>query len=260
MISKKKKKNTARIDGVACHYPPLKCTVFESYSRIFHPIQCLSPRKVLHTLRKVTGLPCYLHSLLSGHSFVVALLPMAPLLSLKPPSPPAPPGPSPGATPVLSGLSPGTSHGPYSPGASYLSPSCSLEGESLPLQLPSSLRLDGCCSPLAYGVPRLALGLSAPAPSHLTTCDHFPQSHSFTIRSFSLFLWEWLLHPGASRLAASCPPYPCPLGSYTQECAVAPAPSPELWSVSLLRDAFPPRALPHHLLERLLLFTWGWGI
>ena len=128
--------------------PPLKCTVFEFYGCIFHSLQFLSPREVLHTLWKVTGLSCYFYSLLLGHSFVVALLPMAPLLSLKPPPPPAPPGPSPGAPPVLSGLSPGTSHHPYSPGASYLSPSCSLERESLPLQLPSSLQLTGSCSPL----------------------------------------------------------------------------------------------------------------
>ena len=73
--------------GVACHYPPLKCTVLEFYGRIFHPLQFLSPIEVLHTLQRVTGLPCYFHSLLSGHSFVVALLPMAPLLSLKPPLP-----------------------------------------------------------------------------------------------------------------------------------------------------------------------------
>ena len=158
--------------GVACHCPPLKCTVCEFYGRIFHPLQFLSPGGVLHTLQKVIGLPCYFHTPLLGHSFVVALLPMAPLLSPKPPPPPAPPGPSPGATPVLSGLSLGTSHHLYSPEAPYLSSSCSLEGESLLLQLSSSLQLDGCCSPLAYGVPRIALRLSAPAPSHLTTCDH----------------------------------------------------------------------------------------
>ena len=73
--------------GVTCHYPPWRCTVFESYSRIFHPLQFLSPREVLHTPHKVTGLPCYFYSLLSGHSFIVALQPMTPLLSLKPPAP-----------------------------------------------------------------------------------------------------------------------------------------------------------------------------
>ena len=188
--------------GVACHCPPLKCTVFEFYGRIFHPVQFLSPRGVLHTLQKVTGRPCYFHSPLSGHSFVVALLPMAPLLSPKPPAQPAPPGPSPGATPVLSGLSPGTSDRPYSPGAPYLSPSCLLEGESLPLLLPSSLQLDGCCSPFAYGVPRLALALSAPAPSHLTTCDHLhgpilsptvPSPCFFGNRFFTLGHYAWRL-------------------------------------------------------------------
>ena len=126
--------------------------------------------------------------------------------------------------------------------------------------MPSPLQLDGYCSSVAYGVPRLALGLSAPTPSHLTTCDHSPWSHSFTLRAFSLFLWESLLHPGASCLAASCPPFLGPLGPYTQESAVALAPPPQLWSVSLLRDASPPGALPHYLLECLLLFTWGWGI
>ena len=94
--------------GVACHFSPLNCTFFESYGRIFHSLQFLSPGEVLHTQRKVTGLRCYFHSLLSGHSFVMALLPMATLLSLKPSPPPAPPGPSPGAPPVLSGLSLGT--------------------------------------------------------------------------------------------------------------------------------------------------------
>ena len=188
--------------GVACHCPPLKCTVFEFYGHIFHPLQFLSPTGVLHTLQKVTGLPCYFHSPLWSNSFVMAFLPSAPLLSLKPPPPPAPPGPSPGATPVLSGLSLGKSHRPYSPGAPYLSPSCSLEGESLSLQLPSFLQLHGHCSPFAYGVPRLALGLSVPAPSHLTTCNHphgrilsptVPSPCFFGNRFFTLGHYAWRL-------------------------------------------------------------------
>ena len=45
---------------------------FEFYSRIFHPLQFLSPRQVLHTPQETTGLPRCFHSPLSGHSFVVA--------------------------------------------------------------------------------------------------------------------------------------------------------------------------------------------
>ena len=70
-------------------------------------------------------------------------------------------------------------------------------------------------SPTAYGVPRLALGLSAPAPSHLTTCDPSPRSLSSTHSAFSLLLWESPLHPGALCLAAFCPSYLCPLGAPT---------------------------------------------
>ena len=70
-------------------------------------------------------------------------------------------------------------------------------------------------SPTAYGVPRLALGLSAPAPSHLTICDPSPRLHSTTHHAFSLLLWESPLHPKALRLAAFCPPYLCPSGAPT---------------------------------------------
>ena len=37
-----------------------------------------------------------------------------------------------------------------------------------------------------------------------------PRSHSTTHCAFSLILWESPLHPGASCLAAFCPPYLCP--------------------------------------------------
>ena len=42
------------------------------HGRIFHPLQFLSPGKVLHTLRDGTGLPRLPQHILSGHSFVVA--------------------------------------------------------------------------------------------------------------------------------------------------------------------------------------------
>ena len=156
----------------------------------------------------------------------MALLPMAPLFSLKPP-PHSPRldlvrGHHPSCLDSVRGLPTAPIHLGHP--TSFL-PARWKESHSL-LQLPSSLQLDGCCFPLACGVPRLAFGLSAPAPSHLTTCDHSPQSHSFTNRAFSLFLWESHLHPGASRLAASCPPYLCPLGPYTQERAATSAPLP----------------------------------
>ena len=85
-------------------------------------------------------------------------------------------------------------------------------------------------SPTAYGVPCLALGRSGPAPSHLTTCDPSPLSHSTTHHAFSLLHWASPLHPGALCLAAIghrlftlghyawlplAPPYLCPSGAPT---------------------------------------------
>ena len=87
-------------------------------------------------------------------------------------------------------------------------------------------RVDGCCLPPPMGVPRLALGLSTPAPSYLTTCDTFPTvafHHPPCVLPVPLgdTSLPWGIMPGAF-----CPPHLAARGSFTQECAVTSAPLP----------------------------------
>ena len=113
------------------------------------------------------------------------------------------------------------------------------------------LRVDGWCLPPPMWVPRLALGLSVPAPAYLTTCDPFPRSHSTTHHVFSLSLWETPLYHGALCLARfaplTLPPRaPSPRSVLSRRCLL-----PALECVPL-QGRLPPRVFAPSPLECML--------
>ena len=242
------------LSGVACHYPPWKCTVFESYSRIFHPLQFLSPREVLHTPQKVTGLPCYFHSLLSGHSLLWPRNLWRRCYRL--------------------------SHHPNLPRQDLVwghHPSCldSVRGHPTapthlghPTSLPptrwkKSYSLCSChhpCSLMAAVSPRLwgtSLSFWVKRASPLTPDNlrPLPTVAFFHPPCFLPVSLGIASSPSGITPGSLLPPLPLPSGPLHSGVCCRVGASPQLWSVSLLRNSSHPGALPHHLLEHLLLFT-----